>query len=1256
MRNSRSLVFPWILTALVVSLVRASCPAATLAVAGDRPSPEFVAAAQAAGWTLQQGAPAAASALLIATPTYAAAVDRAAPLAGQMLAAGKTVFVALGASIEDPGALEPLLPVNLWSARRGNFARISCGMRTLEPSVIPASVLQGLVASRRFDLHLPYAPIESGEHRYRWRTMGKDILNTDWRALITTDQGDRLPLLVEGRVGPGRVYVFGAGLWDPELSAAPGYAGFVGKLLSLAAAPAAAGSCDLSKLRIDIDSYQPSGLSARVTNAGAASAQILVAYKVRDAMRQLLNSATVSVLIPAGATVDVPLREFSPQIGSVETARAGDRLPYRWLSVAAASPDRTSVTPVAEAIVDTAPAVSASIDGPDIRFMADKASWPDREIGPLISDSAPISVYAVPAGSPVELNVSVSNGLHNIAPLAQASDAASSDPVAAQGLNDLAYTHGSLRGTLPLVGTWATKSAGSAAVRLTWKRPVTIAGQTLVGQPAYRFWDRANPRNYTLAGDDAPIASVSDAAYVDAARRDSFAPRSVTSCTLTMTGLAPKPPCELGTASIAEWIVWGWPGTQPPPAVRGRLLVTQTDPATGISQTLSDKTVDLGAYAQTSLPVTIPARAQFGPLAVDAVFTPTSGSPVRAHYDLFFFDDHPAIAPNPNTVAGLLCEAGFSAMEPFGTGTQQGSNGWCGPENGIWAGTHDMMEIGSRNVDLAERMFTTSVRFSHYSTPWRDMPSGEYYWDTIAPQVVKLASSPSALKTGQANIMLSDRWNGVPVNAMFTWADTIAFDQYLRKTTGHGLKSRSRASINKEISENYGDVWQKWMMDRYANKLIDLQKTVAAAGGAKLTVTTHGSFPLVGGDLGVRIGQTHTAVGTDLFWDLHDEDLIGTLGLRYGLIAANPDFKSGAYNEWGWTSAALNNDHWYGYVGAAEPARRQWYSTYFEGRATSDGQFAPLTMYGFFSQGAPGPKTTAGDVQLYYRTMRLTTRVRPEEPAGIGMAVSWNEQVRRMGKQAGALGFGLYAADGYEQIDALAHDLYMRLQKNGVPLSFVASTATLEKWKGGQPLVAVDGLCYDADEVATLARLNASGAPIIAVGGAADASAAACALFGVTVADGQIAPAAGTVAVADDGRTIGYATHRAGRGPTLAVPAEAGDLGGDEAAAAARAVLDVCGQPITVSPGVAVTPFVNHGDLFVSLSDLGDVSRTVDVSLTPSLLNAALPAGPWRVVDLDRGIELASKTDGGGRLSFTLPMNASDGRMLMIVPGKAVNK
>jgi len=254
-----------------------------------------------------------------------------------------------------------------------------------------------------------------------------------------------------------------------------------------------------------------------------------------------------------------------------------------------------------------------------------------------------------------------------------------------------------------------------------------------------------------------------------------------------------------------------------------------------------------------------------------------------------------------------------------------------------------------------------------------------------------------------------------------------------------------------------------------------------------------------------------------------------------------------------------------------------------------------------------------------------------------------------LGPQAGMLGIGIYAAKGFSQIDQLAGEAYQHLIKNGVPISFFTSTDSLKNWQGTNPLIVVDGATFNSSEIADLARLNRAGTPIVSIGSGLEATSDGAAFFGLTMREGSFSPLPQTVTLTDNLETILYLTQRNGRAPVLLCPIDASKLSARESVALSKRLLDSLGSPLTVSPGLTATPFVNHNSLFLELGDQGDLARMVEVEIRPSLLDPAMTARKFRVIDLDRNVEVSAQMSGN-LLSFSLPVSASDGRLIMLEP------
>jgi hypothetical protein len=1191
----------------------------------------------------------------------------------------KTCIAALdrGASIvfglpdegKPPAELSARLPANLWTVERNNLRRYDTSVVPAPGSTWPKTA--ELSVPWRWDLHLPFAPIESGLHRYYTTEFQKGLLNTDWQFHLSCGVDGGLPMLVSGRSGPGRAFVFASDLFSPMLAGSPGYGAFAAELLRVAAGDRE-GVCSAYVsstvgLSLSIPRHQPNSLSVIVENKSKEATKVLLTYKIANWTRELLNAETKELNLAAGQTLTVPLRERSPLLGAEDVHRSGDdAIPMRRVFAGLATLDRSKLLVESAAAVSIEPVVALDLEE-DTRTYADLKDWPDN----ITPDGVEGYRYVYRTGVSPVWHVSVRNGLINVAPLATAEDVNWKENPSTNGLNDLSYSHSSVRGGLPLQAAWSGKQAAEQKVRLTWDAPVTVTAQRLVGFGSYRFWERSNPKQYTVTDGAKELAKQTEASFVthwgdrNAYHDLAFNPTTLTTCNLQVTGLDPKQNYEprhaqIGNTqtpvncSLMEWELYGWPDAKAPAKVSGTLKFVAKDLLSGKETVVLDEKADIEGLAKLTREVTIPARNAFGPVRVDVSFT-TAGTKATKCFDMLFVPAEGRKLLNKekeyDVQRGLLCSPGWVQTNDFGLGMRKHTQGWGGPHDKLWAWEYNLTECGTRNRDNPARMLVTCQRLSHYTNPWRTFLDGEYSWDWVVNETIRDMNEGRYKGKGKRlHIVGSDRWNGLNVGSAWGWSEFILFDEHLKKTRGKGLEGRSRGQIVDEICSKYGDEWQRWAMNRYADKVLESQENFKKAG-ITFTFETHGSFPLAGGELGGKLAKTHIAVGTDLFWELRNQDLIWSLGTRFGIVAANPDLRSGAYGQWGWDNSDLNC-FWFANNGSVESARRQWYAAYFAGRVTLDGTYQPYHVYGFGSQGSHGVQLYLDDIREFARATNLMSQVRPEEPTGFGIVVSWAEQERHMGPKLTAQGFGLYAGDGYEQIDDLMGHVYHKLVKNGAPISFVTSTHGLKKWNGKQPLVLVDGYNYEDWELEAIERLNKAGAPILAIGAPEDGDRAhAAKFFGAALKNGTWTTATGTREVPFADAPLAFVTKRNGSGPVVYCPYSGRELPGRGVPLLLAAFMKELGDPLTLPTGVALTPFVSQKALFLGLSDLGDDARNVSVSLKPSFFLPALKSENLRVIDLDRAIELPAKWDAG-RLTFTLPVAASAGRMVVLMEGE----
>lgn len=824
--------------------------------------------------------------------------------------------------------------------------------------------------------------------------------------------------------------------------------------------------------------------------------------------------------------------------------------------------------------------------------------------------------YVYRPGTAPKLRVRLRNHFANVAPLAKASDLKWAENFSVGGINDMVFTHTGAKGKLPVHGVWCARSSAEQAVRLVWPSPVRLVGFRLTGSGPYRNRYRNNPKDFALAvGGQALLRGTAGEFVVGSCEERSTWERmlkdGVTAKTVdfTVTGLDPNAngeprfENEFGVSSfncgLTELEVWGWCG-DPGARVTGRLTVTRTVLETQERTDETTRTVTIESLGEVIEELTLTPLGKFGPVRWDFVLedvgTPGGRVLARKSFDVLFVPaEGSKICPKElSTTAefGLLCSPGWRNLHPFGIGMNNWSSGWGGANDKTWAMSLDLMELGVNTIDEPARMLATSARATHYTYPWRRFPNGDWSWSLVEDAMVESMSPGGKMyKAGKTSLHVigSDRWHGSQASACFTWDDFVRFDQWLRRRGKPGLKGRSRRQLIAEITTSHGDDWQIFVLDSYANLMLAAKARFAALG-IPFSYETHGSFPFCGGELGAKLAQTHLGVGTDVFWELDRQDLWGTLGMRYAVVAVNPDLRSGAYEQWGWVNSE-QNDYWFASNGDEGVARRHWYATYFIGRVGLDGTFRPYHEVGYSSQGGHGVKYIAKDHLARCRVHNLVTELRPEEATGVGLVVSWPMQEKKMGPAAGTLGFGLYPAKGEENLTEAFRRVYASLVKQGVPIAFVTSTHALRNWKGRQPLLLLDGDKWDGWERSAVAAARSRGAI--------------------------------TVDISSD-----------------QVP--------DVVAARTKAeeISLRLGQPLKVSAGLTVTPFVSNGRLFLSVCREGDGDRPGEIAIDPGFFHGD-STGSRRVVSLDDGRVLKVTPEKNGRIRFRFPMEPYSARLLM---------
>jgi hypothetical protein len=1141
----------------------------------------------------------------------------------------KTIVIDIRTATQFAPELNPILPFNDWSIKDQRLCRNNIALNFKEP----------ISFENAYDLHLPGASIENSQHRYLYRDYEKPLNNSDWRIIAFTR--NRMPILIAGRTGNAGIYVLGARWNDPALVNSPGAKFFFDAIIKKIIQPLDISQKLTETVEISIPEFQSDGLYICAKNTTTKSVRFALGYQITNWEREILNVKTLEIELKPEEMKQIPLQERGTFKGQPDIAELGSRLPYRRIRAGILSSDRLSVTNEIRRNILVAPPVSISL-------VENGNNWYDEAFYEEIDNGADGTVakrFIQPTGTMSELTIQVNNRFVNIAPLAEPRDEKTPDNPTIEGLNDLSYSRANVRQDGKMQGGWCGGVLPEQNVSLTWSDSVFVSGIGLEVYGQERLEDRTQPKNLILKTKNQILFQQDHPVYITNGSRmyaryfETFPTTGTKRLDMVMTKFHQQGVGRINlgatNCSIKELEIYGWT-VEDKTVTDGELELTSYDCVTGKSTLLKKEQLSIPAGSRKEITVQIPACSEFKPIRYDIIYRQNGKTLAQTQYDVLYIPPNRLSILNKKSLydwdVGLLCTPGWVQNGgDFGLGMLDWTQGWGGVHDKIWALVHGVMETDYRTIDQPARMLTTNTRNSHYTNPWRYLPDGSYGWNLMIQGLLKKAETR---KVKRLWVIGSDRWNGIPIGHTFGWDMFVRFDRFLRDQGGEGLKSRSRKGISNEIMTQYADQWQQWHLEEYAKKITET-KNLFAEHGIKWMFETHGSFPFVGGEIGDRLGETHAGVGTDLFWELRRQDLYWSLATRFAVIAANPNLSSGMYKQWGWVNSE-SNKFWFANNAPVEPARRQWYGTYFMGRVNSAGTFLPYHVFGYSLQGGVSTKFYQHEIENSLRTFNFTRFVRPEQPAGYGFIVSWDSHLRRMTTQGGSMGFGLYATGGEKnQLDYRMGNLYETLIKNGLPIGFVSSSYAIRNWNGTNPLILLDASDWQGTELETVTKLWKSGTPIVGFGGLDQSST--------------------TLKFWTDGAekfnvgTIEFFVRKNQNGiPFIYCPFNDNKLSATDIPVLINTLMNLCGLNITITPQLIVNPFINNDALFLGLGTLSDQNVTAKIHLDPGQWNAALKDTKVKVIDLEHFQNIVPDTDG----SYTFPLPAVSGKMLLIMKGE----
>lgn len=1195
--------------------------------------------------------------------------------------AGKSVFIAMPKRerYQPNLAAELIEQLPVYNFGVNYHKRYATRLQLAEGATLATETqLPQIEVSGYYDVYLPYAPTNNGLRRYFPDLHKKDLFNTDWTAELTATDGARMPILISGRYGAAQVYLLGTALDDPLLLASPGFAPLLQSILDQAdMATAQSNHAGLDQVELSIEHYQPEGIELELFNAGSQTAEGIVSFKVYNWAEEVKNAASLPITLQANERRRIEIPTVHPQSEITAPTMLDADLPYVQVEAGLLSADRTELFQQTSRKVMTAAPLQ-------IQFLASEAAMevpaPDRGIKQ--PDGKDVLDLVREPGAPLTFRVKLDYALLNLAPLATASDLGWEENNTAGGLNDLAVST-QFNQHLPTFAGWSGRQQASHQLQLEWPEPVLIGGMRLVGLGGKAPTGHpSNPSAFALSTSEAATQAIvsEEAAAFDTDRNGvladystHFAPVQTQSVALDISGRDAKAKYTPAFAkegkrtvptntNLIEWEMLGWPGSTAPDAVEGSLKVVAHNLNSGTSNVVLEQALTLKPFSSNSFEVEL-ADFDADALAVirlEAVFESAALS-TSEHIPLVIAEPAADALVNFDSEfeheQGFFTNAGFMNVDDFGVGHQE-VNGWIsGRHTVVWSLTHNLTEKGTRNRDHANRLFTTDAFFNFdLVTPFRNFPDGESAWTWNINRVLEKSVSGEWKGTKSVLLVGSDRWIRTRGTELFGWNTVLEFDDYLKETQGEGLQSgKTLDKLYHEIENEYGLEYQQFHFERFSKMLIDVQERFAEAG-IKTAYTAHAGPPTVGGKAGRDFAKVYQALGFDIYWNSKGDDPVWAVGENFAPVAMNPDFST-KITDW---SMGIMADHkyWWGISYPPEMSANLIFTAYFLGKVNTSGTFEPF--YKYYSPKLPygfGSKHYPADNRILSQLFEVTDQIRPQKAAGLGLVLSWPAHLSKVDKKLPHHPDGGVNTSNPEDSATLrmAHT-HTRLAKSGLPISFFTATDALEQWDGQNPLVLIDGHLYTDAEIKDIEALNQAGAPIIAIADASTKaySESAAAFFHASpTANGWQASAdAETIAV--DGAPLIIQSQSAGRAPTVFITKTAKDWTGAEVTAVRDAVLSALGEPIQVSEGTQVVPFINRDQLFLTVVETSLTNRQTEISIKPNWFlgeSAATPAD-YRVVDVMDSSTVPSTIDADGTLHLSLPMHARSGKLLLLAPAK----
>jgi len=1067
----------------------------------------------------------------------------------------------------------------------------------------------------------------------------RPLLNRDWKVRVQGNDRNADPLLITGRYGAGHVAVFASSLTSSDVGLGSIWKSLEPWLTEPQAktdAEPGPGAVGITTTVVPRDGT-PTGGALRLTlkNMANSALSVQVIGRILTWEQAIVGDETRGVQIPAlqETTVDLPLPAPGPTQYQALSARDAFVVRVGVLS-------STGMTLLGEKVVpvDLSPTAELSVATDNLcQVPFPYPGAPDASTGSLPSRMGmPVMAYAYLPGATVNATVVVTNGLRNLAPLAQVKDETTPDNPTTYALTDGAANFGEKpRDANQAYGAWSGVKDDENVLSFHFPAPVSIAAITLMGTAIdNRDNLQRNPGAVMVECDGNQVAS--DTTLDDKFKaenglvRISFPPVTASDVRIhlpwvAMVGDKPRREPSLGEIGIEA-------ATLPlPPPLTGQVSLVLRDSLSGTENVIAQKTLAVapGTREEWVVPVPLPAaNARYYQLEA-RYGTERKNVPVLAIAPKKTVISFNQLAPPGAPGLNFIVTSGFRNGFDTAVGTREWKGNWEQPDDLVWAYSRLLKQTTANNPTRADWLYLTTSNLAHYSTPWTFFPNGENVFDVMTPVFIERMKKQRGWDDAKkVQMFFSDRWDSGPsMSNMYTWQDYVAFDDYLRTTPGgHGLTGRTRAEIAAEIRKVFYSQWCQWQEARYVQTVQNMYKAFADEG-KELHLGAQG-IPLLS-NADVKIASlAYQGMGLDNTWGMSQENIPFTTGQQMAILALNPDWKLGLNYVWGWDSNVLGNLAFYAVVGTTEPARRHYNDVAWRGVVDSEGNYHLEDTYGFGANGGVSYVMALNDWQEDWRAQERYSLIYPEAPLGAGLIVS--SSVVDAPDSVAFSGGGMGGSPSEGMTDVIAQ-LAERLHNAGLSIPFTSNIDAVSKWSGSAPLILQDLSTVTPAEAQELSALANRGIKIAAFAGAKPPGPDAAALFGLDAngAAGTAKPA-GTVA----GVTL------LTQGNFLYIPMPSARLSSPAAQQLAPILHQWLDLPITYPDGTMGYGFTIGKQKFIEIEDYLEKGRTVTVRVKASADSA-------HAIELNDHEPLAVSRDGTDWL-IQLPIRPGDGDVVVL--------